>query len=111
MSERETPRVQELAERFIKEISDGWGEDVERSDIARCVELFCPIERENAALREALEAAYLTILSHPHDLWRTKNQSLYCALRDKIAEVTGQTEEDVQNHFEAIAAIGKKGAE
>lgn len=48
----ETPRVEELAQRFIAEISDGWGEDVEKADVARLVELFAPLELENTALRE-----------------------------------------------------------
>ena len=60
----DTPRTEVIAQRFIAEISDGWGEDVEKKDVQRLVELFSPIERELAAeqekvkrLREALALA------------------------------------------------------
>lgn len=59
-----TPRTQVIAQRFIAEISDGWGEDVEKKDTERLAELFSPLERELSAeqekvkeLREALERA------------------------------------------------------
>ena len=51
----------------------------------------------------ALKVAYDALLRHPHDVWRIEHQELYCLLRDQIAEATGQSAEDVQNQFEALA--------
>ena len=57
------------------------------------------------AMVKALETAYLALLQHPLDLWRIQNQPLLCTLRDTLAECTGQSGEDVQNEYEARAAI------
>jgi hypothetical protein len=46
--------VERIAEQFVREISDGWGEDVERKDIARLVELLRPMEQQIERLRREM---------------------------------------------------------
>ena len=46
--------------------------------------------------------AYMALLNLPahRSLWRAKNQSIYAALREAIAEATGRDEQSVQDEFE-----------
>lgn len=56
-------------------------------------------------LLEALEAAYMLALQMPHDALRIRSQAELCAMRNAIAAATGREAEEVQNDFEARAAI------
>ena len=65
-----------------------------------------PLDAPNDAL-EMVEATYLALLTRPLDGWRIKNQRIYCMLRTAIAEATGRSDEDVQDEFEALAALDR----
>lgn len=54
-----------------------------------------------------LAEIYLSLLRHPHDKWRAKNQRLYCKIRDEIALQSGLESEAVQDWFEGLAAQAK----
>jgi hypothetical protein len=58
-----------------------------------------------------VERAYIALLRHPHDLWRVKNQWLYCECRAYLAAATGRSEEETQELFEAWVAENWKGDE
>lgn len=47
---------------------------------------------------------YEMLLRHPFDEWRAKNQHLYVLLRDDLAELRGETPEETQSHYEALAS-------
>ncbi|MFV7455446.1 hypothetical protein ACNPMX_11735 [Stenotrophomonas maltophilia] len=62
-----------------------------------------------AAAPTGLDAAvfvYERLLSHPVDSWRigANGQQSLCVLRDFIADATGQTEQEVQEFYEAKIA-------
>jgi hypothetical protein len=56
------------------------------------------------------EDTYLALLKHPFDSWRIHNQKLYCDLRNFIADSTGESEQDVQEFYEAMAIRGVERA-
>ena len=63
---------------------------------------------DKAVLVEALEGAYLAMLQVPtSNLARLLNQAAYAAVRDAVATATGREPEDVQNDFEARAALSQ----
>lgn len=53
-------------------------------------------------LQNRLISAYIALLCVPDCEWRTKNKYAYSDLAEAIAEMTGQTKEDVQNKYEFI---------
>lgn len=61
--------------------------------------------------RELIETAYLTLLQLPHGMARVSLQPVLAGLRDQIAAMTGQLEEDVQNQFEALSRHSPSGKE
>lgn len=66
----------------------------------------CRLEQENARLLEALEGAYLGLLLVPHSSpARLANQCAMVGCVDAIAKITGREREEVQNEFEARAAL------
>jgi hypothetical protein len=57
-------------------------------------------------LLTAAQGAYSALLEIPHsDAFRIKHQRIYAALRDAIALAWLRTEEEIQNEFEAAAAM------
>lgn len=62
-----------------------------------------------AAAPDGLSAAELTYMAllAIDGAWRVKNQHVYCALRDYIAAASGRDVEEVQNDFEARAALAR----
>ena len=50
-----------------------------------------------------LNAVYAALLRHPHDNWRTDNQKLYCAVRDRVADQFGMDSQLIQDWFEQEA--------
>ena len=50
-----------------------------------------------------LEDTYLALLRLPICSWRTKNQMVYCNLRNRIADKTGKSIREIQEKYETLA--------
>lgn len=60
---------------------------------------------ERSGELEIMCRAYQLLLQMPLGLTRVRLDGALAALRDQIAEATGQTREQVQNNFEARASL------
>ena len=71
-----------------------------------------PIQLEENLMREktleALKAAYVEMLREPVGSWRIENQTLYCSIRDAIADEVGTSSEHVQNCLEWYTTLNRK---
>lgn len=54
---------------------------------------------------EVASKAYAALLSITSSIWRLRNMETYCSLRDFIADKTGRTPQEVQEHFEGMHSI------
>lgn len=50
---------------------------------------------------------YVALLQTPSELWRIRNQEIYCELRDFISQATGYTSREVQEFYEEVAVLMK----
>lgn len=55
MSEYDPLNPRHVADNFIKQIDDGWGEDVVREDISELARMLMPMQNEIARLRAEVE--------------------------------------------------------
>jgi hypothetical protein len=54
--------------------------------------------------RDRIETAYLILLTLPHGVARASLQPVLAGLRDQIAAMTQEQEQDVQDRFELMAS-------
>lgn len=57
---------------------------------------------------QIIKKAYTAMLTCDDNVWRTEHQEEFFALRDFIANITCKTSQEVQEHYEEVAAINRQ---